>query len=474
MLLSLPHPPAALRPLLKHQAEAEARMAGAEQLGIFWEMRLGKTLFTIRHVEALRLDGPVLVVAPLSVLGTWQDELDREGIPSALLDGKAEDRFTDIDAAREFDCRWFLVNYEGIISSGHRNARGKPMAVPSPLAQRDWAVVVLDESTRIRNPSAMATRIAQEWLARAPARFILSGMPCPEGPLDYFEQMRFLHGRFLGCANWWQFRNLSHEPGFTDWDWICKPHMHTVIRDAVHKNSLVLRRRDAGMGNRRIYQRRWCRLPGWLQVAYNRAEREFALGDAETNYHIVVNSWLHQLAGGFPKSQKGFDADHKADELFSLVEGELLRTPAIVWFRYNREIEMVSARLRKRGHRHHVMTGLVPPAKRWADVAAFQKGDGDLYLLQLACGKMGIDLSRADAAIYFSNSFEYEARAQSEARIEHPTKRNRPLLYIDLVTADTIDEDLCLALGQKDVTAKYFMRRVETNFRRRWEERHAA
>ena len=79
---------------------------------------------------------------------------------------------------------------------------------------------------------------------------------------------------------------------------------------------------------------------------------------------------------------------------------------------------------------------------------------------------MGINLSAADTAIYFSNSWALQDRLQSEDRILSP--ENNTLLYIDLITKNTIDEDIMLALQDKrDGQNIDFFRKIYTNFSRR-------
>jgi SNF2 family DNA or RNA helicase len=79
---------------------------------------------------------------------------------------------------------------------------------------------------------------------------------------------------------------------------------------------------------------------------------------------------------------------------------------------------------------------------------------------------MGLDFSAASTAIYYSNSLNPEDRLQSEDRIVHPAKRE-PLLYIDLLTRGSVDEDIHLALQDKGAESKFFLSRVLRNFKER-------
>jgi SNF2 family DNA or RNA helicase len=68
-------------------------------------------------------------------------------------------------------------------------------------------------------------------------------------------------------------------------------------------------------------------------------------------------------------------------------------------------------------------------------------------------GGTGLTLTAANTAIYFSNSFSLEERLQSEDRC-HRIGTKEPVVYIDLVAADTVDERIAAALQSKAATAE--------------------
>ena len=78
----------------------------------------------------------------------------------------------------------------------------------------------------------------------------------------------------------------------------------------------------------------------------------------------------------------------------------------------------------------------------------FQKGTARFFLGQQQSGGIGLTLTAASTVVYFSNSFDYEVRAQSEDRAHRiGTKVN--VVYIDLVAEDTIDEPIARSLQRK-------------------------
>jgi SNF2 family DNA or RNA helicase len=89
----------------------------------------------------------------------------------------------------------------------------------------------------------------------------------------------------------------------------------------------------------------------------------------------------------------------------------------------------------------------------------FQNGTTRVVLLQVALGKFGWNLSKSSTAIYYSNTYNFEDRSQSEDRIVHLKKKD-DCLYLDLVTLGTPDEDLVEALSVKRMNARLFNMRM--------------
>lgn len=454
------------REFLPHQRQAWAYAAPLNAIALFMQMRLGKTLVSIRWAESRPTDGPILVCAPLSVLLSWSDELQQEGLDHTLLVGSPEQRQEKFLEAAKRGCRWFLMNYEGLYrvqpkAERRRNAKRSAL-LPSELCLVPWHIVILDESTRVKSPTALATKAANNYLCHAPYRAILSGQPAPEGPLDYFEQMKFAFGRFLGCTNFYVYRDRTHEVGRNDWDLFPSPGSLKRIKEAVQSHAFCLTRRDAGVGSETRFMRRHVELPAKLRKLYETAERDFELGDEWTSWIPVVRTWLARISGGVVPSL-GLVSEHKNDEIVDLLNGELKGEQAVVWFRFNEELFNTARRFKKEGIGTGLIYGNVDINERHRLRKLFQAGKLRTLLVQVKCGKQGLDMSAADTAIYYSRPYDYDSNAQSVDRIIHPTK-TRPVMCLDIVTQDSVDVDVVDALGFKGVNATWFLKRVAENF----------
>lgn len=412
------------------------------------EMRLGKTLTLIRYLTE-KAKPPYLIVAPMTVVEVWKEELLRETETSIVcLLGTLEKRTWAFNLRAD----WNIINYEGLL------------AFPR-ITDRKWGAVVLDESTRIKNPKAKITKFLCSNFRYAPVRAIASGLPAPESRMDLFSQFKFLDDTFMGFNNFWMWREkLFYPAGF---DWLPKKGTMERIKKEVNNRAFWATLKDAKMGNVHIYEKRFIHMTKEQKADYDRAETSFEMkvGDELkwTQWNPVMWLWLCRIAGGV---YDGVKAEGKIKEVLNLLGGELRDKQIVIWFRFNAELKAVSEALQKAGIRSKKITGTTPVVKRALRVSSFNNRKYQALLVQIKCGKFGLNLSVASAAIYFSNSASLEERRQSEERIEHMTKKE-PLLYIDLVAKGTVDEDLVKLLQEKDFEAKLLQNKLLEGFKKR-------
>lgn len=442
------------RVFLPHQKKAATYTADKSRIALFMEMRLGKSMVAIRWLRRTLLrkkpDARILVVCPTSAFEGWIHEFRAEHIPESRihwLQGSTAQRMSAADSGPG----WYLTNYEILPRLGLR------------FAVMDWDGIVLDESTRIRNPKAQITKLLTRAYADIDYRAVLTGLPNPESSMDYFEQMRFLHGNFLGFHNFWAFRYVLFKQ--IGYEWEPKGGTRDKIKTAVHNSAFVLSAKQAGLGNRLIYEQRYVDPTPQINAHMRQVKKDFKFEHLETKWAIVREIWLARLAGGFSPDQDNPQllTDVKMRELWTLISGELKNQQLVVWFRFNEEVRATAQYLASRGVDIGVMMGGTAQHQRLELQQWFRSGRIRVLLMQTATGKggMGLDLSAASTAIYYSNHYEYEMRAQSEKRIEHPIKRaSAGLLIIDLLMRGTIDEDAYAVLRDKRVEAKSFSREL--------------
>lgn len=423
-----------------------------DQVALFVDMRLGKTVTIIRwlkHKKAKR----TLVVCPLSIMDTWKRELELEGII-----------YFEFRTFKK-ELVPFLALFNGVVLTNYE------ALLHTELQSVPWECVILDESQKIRRHQAKISRICSDSFKDVPLKAILTGTPAPESPLDYFQQFKFLKGQMLDLDNIWDFK-FRHMVMYGS-KFIPTHGAINLIKGFLQQNAIVVTRKNPAVQsifkNEKIYSPRFIEMEKDAYSVYKKMERDWAIGiDSENALHakfaIVVQNYLHQMASGYLKRSEGFVSNHKLKELLTICQDEINPEDKVVIFcKHLKELQAICESLPGA----IPINGEVPPENRTQRIKSWTSNNHNRFLVcQIATASMGINLSAADTAIYFSNSWALQDRLQSEDRILSP--ENNTLLYIDLITKNTIDEDIVQALQDKrDGQNIDFFLKVYSNFRKR-------
>lgn len=440
---------------MKHQIKLLRYGLKTKHPAFLAEMRTGKTLTAIRWVQEIDAR-TVIVIAPLTVLEAWERELSSERELYVNAYGLSfQKRLTSVKTAYESKKRtWLLVNYEMVRTTD----------IISKLA---WDVVLLDESRKIGNPSSLITKACVKGFRLAKHRAILSGLPRPESDLELFSQFQFLHGEFLGCRDFWQFRAKYFHRGNFRHSWYGNKGTRSLIKKTVHSLGFVLTRHDARMPDTFVYETRTVEMTPEQKKLYKQIEKEYAYGVGEnrieTKWVLTKENWLRKLAGGFTPEEEALST-RKAEEVLEIlaeVSGKV-----VVWFDMKHELSLVSRLLKRAKIPFEVITGEIAYKDRKKALERLRERSRVLLATE-AAAPYGVDCSCADTAVYYSNAWSFNLRNQSKDRIYHP-KKTSPLLVIDLVTKGTVDEEVVRLLKEKDFESGMFMLRLQRRLRNKY------
>ena len=168
----------------------------------FADMGMGKTaslIWAVDYLKRLGIVKKILVVAPKVVCrSAWQHEiamlLPYDTI--AVLDGSAEVRKRRI--AR--DAQWDIINYDGV------------GILSTELATRQYDMVIVDESTSVKNPDTARWKALNEVTKSVERVWLLSASPTPQGPEDAFGQIMLLTPELI-TKNKFEWRNTTMQIG---------------------------------------------------------------------------------------------------------------------------------------------------------------------------------------------------------------------------------------------------------------------
>jgi SNF2 family DNA or RNA helicase len=120
---------------------------------------------------------------------------------------------------------------------------------------------------------------------------------------------------------------------------------------------------------------------------------------------------------------------------------------ALVFSQFTRHLALVRAALDEAGVSYQYLDGKTPAREREQRVDAFQRGEGDLFLISLKAGGTGLNLTAADYVIHLDPWWNPAVEDQASDRA-HRLGQLRPVTTYRLVAKDTIEEAI-LALHER-------------------------
>ena len=180
-----------------HQMTALEKSWNKESYAYFLEMGTGKTKVLIDNLAMLYDKGKVngaLIIAPKGVVGTWYSNELPTHLPNhienvtvlwqANINKKQQDSLDTLFSEGE-GLHIIIMNVEAFSTD-----KGKEFA--SKFLSCHETLMVIDESTTIKNPSAKRTKSILSLAKEAKYRRIMTGSPVTKNPLDLFSQCYFL------------------------------------------------------------------------------------------------------------------------------------------------------------------------------------------------------------------------------------------------------------------------------------------
>ena len=148
------------------------------------------------------------------------------------------------------------------------------------------------------------------------------------------------------------------------------------------------------------------------------------------NPRLVVDS-----DAGAPDSSKLATFANTLEELLQN------RHKVLVFSQFVMHLKLLEEHLNKAGIAYQYLDGGTPAKARAERIAAFQAGRGDVFLISLKAGGIGLNLTAADYVIHMDPWWNPAAEDQASDRA-HRIGQTRPVTIYRLVTAGTIEEQI--------------------------------
>lgn len=410
--------------------------------GLFLKPGMGKTSTALTAADRLLYDSftvsKVLVIAPLRVAeDTWSRESEKWDHLRHLRISKVLGSEKERKAALAAEADVYCINRENV-----------PWLVKLYGLSWPFDLVIVDESSSFRNPSAQRFKALRK--VRPLIKYIweLTGTPMPRSLLDLWAQIYLLdRGERLG-KTMTEYKNRYFTPGrrsgYVIYEWIPRPEAWKEIYTKISDICVSMDAKDYLDLPELVTTSRMVPLSKEAREQYTQMEREAILELTEevidAGSAAAVNGKLLQIAGGAVYGEdRAVHELHTAkldvlEDILAEANGE----PVLVAYRYQHERDRIMARF--------------PWAVQLKDsetIAAWNRGEIPLLLAHPAGAGHGLNLQDGGHIIvWFGPTYDGELNEQFIGRLyRQGQKETTSVIY--LVAEGTVDLDAMASLEAK-------------------------
>lgn len=401
------------------------------------DMGLGKTVQALAHIlcekESGRMDCPVLVIAPTSLMTNWLNEAQKFAPTLKVLILQGYDRKNNFDRIQDHDV--ILTTYPLL-------ARDKDI-----LLKHKYHLLILDEAQIVKNPNTMAHRIVQQ--LQANHRLCLTGTPMENHLGELWSLFHFLMPGFLGDQK--QFGKLFRTP-------------IEKFGDDERRQQLV--RRVKPFMLRRTKQQVVAELPPKTEII-----QSIDLLPKQRDLYESIRLTMHERIKS-EIQEKGLNRSQIVilDALLKLrqvcCDPRLLKLEAarnvlesakleflkdflpemieegrriLIFSQFTSMLALIEEELHVQNISYVKLTGQTKD--RATPIDMFQSGEVPLFLISLKAGGTGLNLTAADVVIHVDPWWNPAVEKQATDRA-HRIGQDKPVFVYKLITVGTVEEKI--------------------------------
>ncbi len=467
------------------------------------EMGTGKTRQTIETLKTIKSLGdvvfPAIIVCPKNVMISWKNEFNR-WFPEAKVEvctGSRKDKLTAIKKISNKESEVLIINYESVrsfsrlapygsiklkrcykcdknLQESKENSPAKCEKCKKELNEISWKSIIVDESHRIKNPTAKQTRSV--WALRTgfeTSIYCLTGTAIANAPDDLWPSLHLIApedwysrrafiDRYcdLAYSPWGPMevvglKNVTKEEFFS----ILEPRMRRTPKKAV-LSSLP----------DKTYVKKYIEMPAKQLKPYKQmASSMIAQLDGDNGLVVASNGLamltrLAQFASAVCEVDTNGEVQYKnssnkVDALIDLIE-DMHGKSLVVFATHKKLIDLAAKVLSKHKISYSLVVGGQNTYDRQNNIDDFQKGKTQVILCTTSAGNAGITLTRADTLVFLQRSWSIIENSQAEDRIHRiGAEKHENITIIDLISQGTFEEyQQSLVLREKQERAEEILR----------------
>ena len=456
----------------EHQLKALDYLMVRKYGALYTDMGTGKTKVGIDLIVNKGFDFTIIVGTKKSC-EVWEDEFhihcDKEDILTFRLDlystaikvSKLKETFA---YAKESSLKLvFIINYDSIWR--------KPFG--EVLLKYPIDCVICDESHRIKAPNSKCSLFLTRLGKKVDNRYLFTGTPNPETPLDVYAQYRFLEPSIFG-TNFYKFRERYEN---VDIQKTLYAGYRVLNKKQPYKNLDELKEK---MYSCAFYVGSSVELPETTDITHNFTPSKETIqiykelvkegvyenekGVLEINNSLVKCLREQELLSGyismedfdFTKNFKTCVDDSRENAFKELVEGIQRKEKVVVFVKFRYDFKAVKRVAESLGRTYGEISGSRDDYKKFKETDEI-----DILAVHYKSGSESINLTKARYCIYYSLSHSYGLYLQSRKRTHRPGQKC-PVTYIHLVAEipkiESVDKKIMKALKAKKDLVGYLQK----------------
>lgn len=428
-----------ITPLMTHQTKAVKKLDNLRVGGLFMEMGTGKSLTAIQiGYNRKHKINKFVWCCPVSLKMNAVEQITKHTKNSSIY--IFDDNTTDDNIKNAF---WYIVGLESIGGSDRVT-----MAFNNLIDEN--TMLIVDESSYIKGHTAKRTKRLKLIGERAKYRLILTGTPISQGIEDLYSQISFLSDKILGYRSWYSFvrKHLEYSEEYKglitnrkNIDLIAKkiePYIYQITKD----ECLDL--------PEKTYSSRMVKLTLKQKELYEKIKDKFYEDVLDMEKHEMgiaiykLFTSLKSVVNGIvpPDFKCEYDdiGNNKIEELKNTLNSIHPDRPVVIFTQHRKSIELIEETLGSMFNKN-ISTyygKLTEKRNRYKNLTRW-RDNGGYFLATASCGGFGLDLTKSNDCVFFSNGFKYGERIQCEDRL-HRIGQYRNVLYTDIWSDSGIED----------------------------------
>lgn len=399
------------------------------------DMGLGKTVQALAVLVSRANKGPALVVAPASVCRNWRKETFHFAPTLQPIIFGEGDRKQSIKNLKKHDVlitTYGLLHYEQDL-----------------LSSKKFGTIILDEAQAIKNRTAKRSQAAMQ--LKGDFKILTTGTPIENHLGELWNLFHFINPGLLGTHNSFQYKYAV--PIEKEGNKLAKQHLKKLIQP------FILRRRKSD-----VLDDLPTKTEITLSVELSTAEKAFyeALRQSavdkiakeqeekgQASMQILAEIMRLRQACCHPQLvQTDLEIESSKLQLLEEIVQELVENghKALIFSQFVGHLKIIESLMQKLNITYQYLDGQTPLKKRELSIDAFQSGEGEVFLISLKAGGVGLNLTAADYVIHTDPWWNPAVEDQASDRA-HRIGQERPVTIYRLVAEHTIEEKI-VALHQ--------------------------